>query len=203
VLSERLRDSGAEVRHLRRAFPTTEVLERHAATKAALRARWQTAPLLYFAAHVVQDPQIPYLAFLPLAATEGADVQVQDSNLEVADVRRADLRGCELVVLSGCATGAPYVGVRTTSPSLGDAFLDAGAHAVVHTYWPVRDDAAATVMAAFIDHYARSRDAVEALAWARREAADRGVDVRDRLAYAAIVASAAPRDGAAEQARLP
>jgi CHAT domain-containing protein len=191
VLAEDLRHAPAEIAHLCRTFPSTMVLRGARATKAELLSEWENAPLLHFATHVVRDPEIKYVSFLPLAVADTA--RVLDSYLEVADIRRADLRGCDVVVLSGCATGAPYVGAGATGPSLGDAFLDAGAHAVVNTYWSVRDDAATSLMTAFVDGYARSGDPIEALAQARREAWDRGVDPRDWLAYSVMVNTVEPR----------
>ena len=190
ILSEKLHYSEGEVARLCELFPQTQRLSGAGATKAALLAHWESSPLLYFATHVVREPQVRYITFLPLAANEEGGVQ--DPYIEIADVRRANLSGCKLVVLSGCSTGAPYVTTGAASPSLGEAFAQAGAHAVVHTYWPVRDDAAASVMDGFIRAYAECGDAVAAMTQARVQALEQGLDPRAWLAYSVMVNAAAP-----------
>jgi CHAT domain-containing protein len=126
---------------------------------------------------------VPYIAFVPMAtAASGRDA---DAYLELADILGADLSGCELVVLSSCASGAPYVEGHVASPSLGDAFVDAGARAVVGTFWSVRDDAAARVMREFARAYrGRGADAVTALCAARRRLLEEGVSPHEWAAYA-------------------
>jgi CHAT domain-containing protein len=101
------------------------------------------------AAHFLSNPEVPYLTLLPLSAA-AADSPPDASLLVIGDVRKADFAACELVVLSGCATGAPYAEGTVTGPGFGDAFLDAGARAVVQTFWAVPDDAAAATMSEFI-----------------------------------------------------
>ncbi len=130
--------------------PRLRVLRRESATKDALLGAWESVGFLHLATHLVRRPENPYLTFVPLA---GADDPDRSSDvLEIIDVRRADLSGCDTVVLSGCDTGAP-VSVRdgAAAPTLAEAFLDAGAGAVVQTFWPVRDDAAARLVAGFLE----------------------------------------------------
>lgn len=124
------------------------LLEGPRATKGGILSRWETAPLLYFAGHFMQDPDAPYLTMLPLATSNG-DTTLDAASLDVLDVREADLSACRLVVLSGCASGAPYVSRDAAGPSFGDAFLDAGAAAVIQTAWDVRDDQSRSFMSAF------------------------------------------------------
>ena len=50
------------------------------------------------------------------------------------------MKGCRLAVLSGCGSGAPFADGVITAPSLGDAFLDAGADASMQTFWRIRDE---------------------------------------------------------------
>ncbi len=119
------------------------------ATKERVLAAWEDASLVYVAAHFLSNPEVPYLTLLPLSGA-GADSPPEASLLDIGDVRKADFAACELVVLSGCATGAPYAEGRVTGPGFGDAFLDAGAGAVVQTFWAVPDDAAAATMSEFI-----------------------------------------------------
>lgn len=119
------------------------------ATKERVMAAWEDASLVYVAAHFLSNPEVPYLTLLPLADT-GDDSPPDASLLDIGDVRAANLVACDLVVLSGCATGAPYAGDRVAGPGFGDAFLDAGAGAVVQTFWTIPDDAAAVTMSEFV-----------------------------------------------------
>jgi hypothetical protein len=130
-------------------FPEIDILSGARANKAELFSRLGNAQLFYVATHVIRDPDAPFLSFLPLA-TPSTPAPPEAGRLDVGDVREANLRGCPLVVLSGCSSGAAYVATASLGPSLGDAFLDAGAGAVVQTFWAVRDEAALTLMREFL-----------------------------------------------------
>jgi tetratricopeptide (TPR) repeat protein len=150
------------------AFPGALLLEGAGATKEALTGLWEQAPVIYLAAHLVRDPEVPYVAFVPLAPTAESDSPA-DTYLDLTDIRRAHLDGCRLVVLSACASGAPYVEGTVMAPSLGDAFLDAGAAAVVQTFWHVEDQAAGRLMSRFLREVGfAGRHPVQALGAARR-----------------------------------
>ncbi|HXJ68120.1 MAG TPA: CHAT domain-containing protein, partial [Verrucomicrobiae bacterium] len=118
--------------------------------------------------HLVRVAEIPYYDFIPLAADSGpADVS-RAATLEVSDVRSLDLAHCELVVLSTCASGVPYVARRRVGPSMADAFLDAGARSVLRTMRPVTDDEAGRFVAAFLTRWrSNGHDAVAAAREAR------------------------------------
>lgn len=120
-----------------------------AATKRRLMDIWEDAQYIYFASHIISDPEIPYLVHVPMAE-DTTRIGVETTYLDVTDIRSADLGRCGLVVLSGCSSGVPYVEARTEGPSLGDAFLDAGAGAVIQTFWDVRDDTARDLMTSFV-----------------------------------------------------
>jgi CHAT domain-containing protein len=146
--------SHSEARLLRALAPSSVLLANSGATRAAVLERWEDAPWLYFSGHVVVDPDSPFMSFIPLAAESTHDGAAKPY-LEPGDVLTADLSACELVVLSGCASGVsgePGAG----GAGLARSFLDAGAHAVVLTYWPVKDDEAATLMRAFIHAWRRA-----------------------------------------------
>jgi CHAT domain-containing protein len=89
--------------------------------------------------------------------------------LDLVDVRSADLSRCQLVVLSSCGSGASYLSGRLSAPSLAEAFLQAGARAVISTSWSVADDDGSRVMHAFAEKYASSKDPISALGEARRQ----------------------------------
>ena len=115
------------------------------ATKANILANWSSAGTIYYAGHVVREENVPYLTMIPIAE-EPRTTRPADEILEAADILQANLSRCDLVVLSGCASGAPYVEDSITAPGLGDAFLDAGARNVAQTLWQVEDETAAPVM---------------------------------------------------------
>jgi hypothetical protein len=163
-LVEALREGGT----LAALEPDSRMLVGEDATKAGLRSLWQDAPFLYIATHMLRDPQVPYLMLVPLAGP--AEPAAPDAGyLEFDDIRAADFGRCEIVVLSGCASGAPYVDIRNAAPSLGDAFLDAGARSVVQTFWDVKDEDAGQLMARFIPMWRNpAMDDVRALNEARR-----------------------------------
>lgn len=123
--------------------PTLLVGER--ASKADFKRLAPGQSYLYFTAHVVRDPERPFFPFLPLSA-DPDDSSGIPSVLDIKDIRTLDLRSCRLIVLSGCASGSPYVDGRLIAPSLGDAFLDAGCEAVIQTFWWIRDQDAVALM---------------------------------------------------------
>lgn len=148
--------------------PNGTLLSGASATKSKLLSMWEKAPFVYFVTHTLRDPQVPYLMLIPLAAPEGPAAP-DASYLDFSDIRGADFRRCNLVVLSGCSSGAPYVNERNSAPSLGDAFLDAGAAAVVQTFWDVRDEDAKQLMTLFIPAWrSGASTSIRALCDARR-----------------------------------
>jgi tetratricopeptide (TPR) repeat protein len=169
-------------------FPKCVFLQGKSATKSNITQLWEDVSFIYVASHIASDPDAPYLSLLPLASIEQQAAQggPDAAFLDVADVRSADLSRCEVVVLSGCSSGTPYVGRRNTAPSFGDAFLDAGAGAVVQTYWDVRDDRARDLMEAFVSRWdGSSASVVKALCDARREAMQGPDGIRHPFSWAA------------------
>jgi CHAT domain-containing protein len=138
------------------------------ATKRALTSFWEDVGFFVVSAHFVRDPETPYLTFLPLARDpEHSDPDA--AYLDLTDVRRADLSGCALVVLSGCASGAPYSDTAVWGPGLGDAFLDAGAGSVIQTFWQVRDLQSRKLVTEWAHAWATGKSPVEALCAVRRK----------------------------------
>ncbi len=165
----RLEGGMAELEHLRTLRPGCRSMVGGQALRSRLIEAWEDEPFLYFACHIVRDPENPFWTFLPLASP-GAGAGPEVSRLEVIDILEADLRKCSLVVLSGCGSGMPHVTPSNVAPSLADAFLDAGASAVVQTFWKVRDDETAILMKRFQDLWLQQgKDPISALSQARRE----------------------------------
>lgn len=148
VFGRRLEEVIAEGEAVAASHPEAIVLKNHGATKKELLSNWEAASFLYAATHVIRDPEVPYLTLVPLVDPDGQSGP-DASYLDIGDIRMADLSRCDVVVLSGCSSGAPYVGSEKIGPSLGDAFLDAGAGLVVQTFWDVPDDEAKAFMSEF------------------------------------------------------
>jgi len=185
-----LAEARAEAESVRRAWPGARLFEGAAATKPAVLASWRDASRIHVAAHLMRNPEIPFIAYFPMAQST-PDAPADDGYLEMADIRATDLRGCELVVLSACASGAPYVASgNRLGPSMGDAFLDAGAGAVVQTFWPVADADARRFVERFIATWKPGSDPVAALADARRAALRAGEPPRVWAAWSIHLAGA-------------
>src|SRR5262249_1925440 len=121
-----------------------------AATKDRLLSQWEALRFLHFASHVVRDPDDPYLTFIPLASDAARNPHA--SRLDLLDIRSADLSRCDLLVLSAWAAGSRVaLSPSYAVPSLATAFSDAGARAVVHTLWNVREETAREFTTRFAD----------------------------------------------------
>lgn len=79
-----------------------------------------------------------------------------------------------LVTLSACSGSRSRVYAGDEQVSLVDTCLAAGANQVVGALWPVRDEAAARLMAHFYASYLEGAPAATSLAMAQRAAAQRG-----------------------------
>ena len=151
-------DPGADLQHARAEGRAVHarlggaLLLGEAATRAAaLSAISAGARVLHFAGHGALDAQSPWRAHLVLA---------NDETLTLADLLVArPILG--IVVLSGCETGVRGALSSQHAVGLPDAFLLAGARAVIATDRVVPDAAAR----AFVDHFYRHPD------WATRPAA--------------------------------
>ena len=150
------------------SFPGSISLSGRAATKTGLKMDLEMSGFIYVSSHFIQDSATPYMSFLPLAAPDTA--RISDALLNYGEIREANLSNCNLVVLSGCATGTAYTNEKGAAPSLGDAFLDAGARQVIHTRWRVEDQKAYDLSRTFIRDWSRGESPVVALNRAQRDA---------------------------------
>ena len=154
------------------------------ATKQKIKKRWEEASYLYFATHIIRDPEIPFLVLIPVATPYG-DSSPESGYLDFTDIRSADFRGCDLVVLSGCSSGAPTVATRNIGPSLGDAFLDAGAAVVISTFWDVKDEEARKLMTAYTKELeTNGYSHIKALCSARRKLFAEDLESRKSFSWA-------------------
>ena len=161
---EPLKGARQEAQTVAKLFATTPVLEAEA-TETRVRERAGEIDLLHLAAHGFYKPETPRFSHVALAAD-----QVHDGNLEVHEVFGSlDLRGVNLVVLSGCQTA---LGERTQGDEiigLTRAFLYAGSPNVMSTLWNIDDEASAELMATFYNHLLGGATAAQALRRAQLE----------------------------------
>ena len=135
----------------------------------ASEARLGTLPLrdfglVHFAAHAVTDEDQPERSAVLLAAG-GA----HDGLLQSAEIAGLDLAG-RTVILASCRSASGSVLRGEGVMSLGRAFFQAGAHGVVASLWPLRDDESAALFGRFYRRLAEGATVGEALQGARQEA---------------------------------
>jgi CHAT domain-containing protein len=138
-----------------------------AATAGALSAALSNVGTVHFATFGVLNKHNPLFSFIELAPA-GQD----DGRLEVNEVFGLRLSG-HLVVLSACQTALASGALADVPPGddwvgLVQAFLQAGARAVVASLWPVEDRATADLMVRFHKRLAAGAAPATALAEAQR-----------------------------------
>ncbi len=92
-----------------------------------------------------------------------SSVRLADGQLTALDVFNLNLKGCELVTLSGCETGLSLSSGGDEQIGLGRAFLAAGTSSLVTSLWPVEDNATNELMKSFYEHLLRGESKVQAL----------------------------------------
>ena len=123
-----------EVRAIRDAVTgrtTVVTLSGAAATERAVRAAARLGGVLHFATHARANEVDPDRSLIALAPGDG-----DDGRLHAYEIRLLGLAN-SLVVLSACATGTGRLVTGEGPLSLGRAFLQSGASAVVVSLWPV------------------------------------------------------------------
>lgn len=98
-----------------------------------------------------------------LDAPNFSSVLLADGRFNAIDAFSLNLRGCELVTLSGCETGLALSGGGDEQLGLGRAFLAAGARSLVISLWPVEDDATNELMQLFYQNLLRGESKAQAL----------------------------------------
>ncbi|WP_071289595.1 CHAT domain-containing protein [Mycolicibacterium llatzerense] len=138
---EPLEFAADEAASIARRLASTTVLAHDVATADAFRRLLRGNGLLHVATHAAFEPHAPLLARLLLA----------DRPVFAFEIA---LEGCSLtaVNLSGCSTAAQATRPGGEADGLAAAFLAAGVPAVVASWWPVHDAAAAAFNDAFYQH---------------------------------------------------
>jgi CHAT domain-containing protein len=183
ILNEPLPFSLIEATSFHDARGERVLLRGAAANRSRLLESWELARSLYFATHFVTHPELPYITMIPLAADSCGSAHV-----DMKDIRGADLRSCELVVLSGCGSGVRFPAGANELPSLGELFVEAGAAAVVQTGWSVGDQESSLLMHEFNGRFvADPENPVRALCQARRELMRKDHSPRLWAAYSIVL----------------
>lgn len=120
--------------------------------------------IVHLAAHAKADHGDPESATIFLAPEEPAE----DGLLQFKEIVDLDLTG-RTVVLSACDTASGEVLLGEGVLDLAHAFFRAGAHAVVASLWPLRDDDGQLFFDAFYRHLARGESLAGAARAAQRE----------------------------------
>lgn len=143
--------------------PRALVLTGAAAHEGAVKRQMSSRRVIHLATHGLVSAVRPVASSLVFAEGDG-----EDGYLRLDEVFTLDLKA-ELVVLSGCSTGAGRV---TGDGILGltRGFLYAGTPAVVASLWDVSDRATAYLMDQFYRELARGMPKAAALARAQRAA---------------------------------
>ncbi len=128
------------------------------ATIARLSEQAPGSPIIHLATH----------GYSRLDAPNFSAVSLADGRFNTIDAFNLDLRGCELVTLSGCETGLALSGGGDEQLGLGRAFLASGAHTLVMSLWPVEDSATSELMQRFYQNLLLGYSKVQALCEAQR-----------------------------------
>jgi CHAT domain-containing protein len=154
-----------ESRAIHRHLGSVESLIGPAASEGALKARdLQRYDIVHFATHAVADEMNPERSAVLLSAGAGPE----DGLLQAREIADLDLGG-RIVVLSGCRTVAGALLGGEGVLSLARAFFAAGAHAVIGSRWPIRDEDAAFFFEAFYRSLGAGASLAEALMQAKVE----------------------------------
>jgi CHAT domain-containing protein len=111
------------------------------------------SPIIHLATHGQSRMDAPNFSYVRLA----------DGQLNAIDAFSLDLRGCELITLSGCETGLALSGGGDEQLGLGRAFLAAGAASLVISLWPVEDNITNELMKLFYQNLLKGDSKVQAL----------------------------------------
>lgn len=113
--------------------------------------------LLHFATHSWTDDADPELSYVYLAGDKD-----QDGLLQASEIAELNLHG-RTVVLSTCESAAGEILRGEGVMGLARAFFQAGAHPVVASLWPLRDDEGAALFDRFYAHLAKGKSVAAAL----------------------------------------
>ena len=132
-----------EVSILHALYPSALVLDSLSARKVAVTAAMRGASIFHFAGHARLVERTPTQSHLVLARQGGG---IAANTLSASEIASLDLRSLRLAVLSSCGTAQAHSLRDDTADGLSDAFLDAGATAVISSLWEADDSATPMLM---------------------------------------------------------
>jgi CHAT domain-containing protein len=135
--------------------------------------------IVHFATHAVLDDQNPERSGVLLTPAPASE----DGLLQIREIVPLALEG-RIVVLSSCRSASGTVLRGEGVMGLARAFFQAGAHTVVASLWPRRDDDGAALFDRFYDHLAQGKSVSAAL---RAAQLDRIADGAPGYAWAGLV----------------
>lgn len=134
-----------EARLVHTILPESTFLRANQASETRLKETIADHSVIHLATHGFIFPEMPYASFL-LTGDDAAN----DGMLTLDEIQGLKL-SADLVVLSACET-ASVIGSppdNNTAASLSNAFIQAGADAVISSLWPVSDEATSELMGEF------------------------------------------------------
>jgi CHAT domain-containing protein len=148
----------------------SEVLLGDKATESVFKAQpLEQFRVIHLATHAAADEHYPDRSALVLGVTPHSS---DDGLLQVREIMGLRLTA-DLVTLSACDTNLGTDEREAGVVNLEQAFLIAGARAVVASLWNVEDNSTTALMKAFYTHLAEHEDKALALAHAKRDMLDR------------------------------
>ena len=139
---ERLRNAASEVEDVRQLHHNAMVLSGPGASRRALLRELPRHDLVHFAGHARVSREEPGSSHLVLSADP---VGFAENVVFASEIARLDLRRVRLVVLSACGDTRDRLVARAGN-GLVQAFLDAGAGAVIASQWEADDAGTAVLM---------------------------------------------------------
>lgn len=177
---EKLPSAREEGESVRRYLGGVELLVGEEASESYLK-KDGAAPfgLFHFATHAVTDDVNPERSAVYLSPGDPKE----DGLLQIREIVDLELDG-KIVVLSSCKSASGEILRGEGVMGLARAFFQAGAHTVVASLWPLRDDEGAALFDRFYLHLGRGRSVAAALQSAQR---DRMEDGAPAAAWAGVV----------------
>lgn len=154
---------------LRHLGADSRLLVGEEATEAYLKSGPVPQGILHFATHAWtsdNEPESSYVLLSPGAPGE-------DGRLHPGEIVKLGLQG-RMVVLSACSSASGEILRGEGVMNLARAFFQAGAHTVVATLWPLRDDDGAALFDHFYDHLSQGMSVAAALQAAQQDRIDEG-----------------------------
>ena len=170
--------SAAEARGAARHWPRSQALLGADASEANLKHfPLEQYRLLHLATHAQVDERAPGRSAIALAAGGGEDGFVTSADLGALRLN------ADVVMLSGCNTALGTLVDGEGILGFTGPLLQAGAHSVIATLWPVNDRASAEFVQRFYGFLASGATAAEALRLAQLDAIRRRQPTRDWAAF--------------------